>query len=419
MNLRRIFANAIARRVAYVLVALVLAWVGLGDARAEYGYCMNPSATAAACQYKSEAYAGLNVHLQHTASAHQAIGRPTRICLGAGAARSINGTVMYGDPGGTAPPCPAPENVGWGRYRSWAAECPDGEAWDPVTHTCGGCSEKPHLGPGAWSNVQGDKMCRDSCEYEGGVSPGGGVGVCFDVVIDGERYRHCTGWVPTGAQCTVDGPGGYPGTPSEAPPDSDGDGTSDDFDSAPNNPGRGGSGPDGEPTQEDSDCGGVGQPECGALGSGSGNGNTSGGGGDCNTPPSSTGDPILAQIAFQTWATRCAIVATANQGSGTGTGEGEGDQPNWTKGEGPEAPVDDTDYVTQQTRFGLPVSTDLLDQENIFGSASCEHFSIPIWRGVTVSTSDFDGWCTLQAILRGLILIFGAFTAIQILLGKW
>lgn len=316
MNVRRIFASA--------LVAVALAWVGLGDARAQYENCMNPSATAAACQYKSDAYAGLNVHLQATASSHQALGRPTRICLGAGAASSINGTVMYGDPGGTAPPCPAPENVGWGRYRSWAAECPDGEAWDPATNTCGTCAEKPHLGPGAWSNVQGGKMCRDSCEYEGGVSPGGGVGVCFDMVVDGQRYTHCTGWGPTGSQCTVDGPGGFPGTPSEAPPDSDGDGTSDDFDSSPNNPGRGGSGPDGEPTQEDSDCGGVGQPVCGETGSGSGNGNTSGGGGDCNTPPSSTGDPILAQIAFQTWATRCAVEGTANQGSGTGTGTGDG-----------------------------------------------------------------------------------------------
>lgn len=34
MNLGRIFANAIARRVAYVLVAMVLAWLGLSDARA-------------------------------------------------------------------------------------------------------------------------------------------------------------------------------------------------------------------------------------------------------------------------------------------------------------------------------------------------------------------------------------------------
>lgn len=33
--------------------------------------------------------------------------------------------------------------------------------------------------------------------------------------------------------------------------------------------------------------------------------NTSGGGGDCDTPPQSSGDPLLAQIARQAWETRC------------------------------------------------------------------------------------------------------------------
>lgn len=316
MNLRRILANAIARRVAYVLVAVVLAWFGLGDARAE---CTPNGVYGAACEYRGEAYAwamSMGPAAGETGwGCSPSAGPPHEILLTQDGGRFGRYDVLNRcQNGGTG------LNIGWVTWN--VATCPAGATWDPATNTCGTCSDKPHLGPGSWSNVQGDKMCRDSCEYEGGVSPGGGVGVCFDVVIDGERYRHCTDWVPTGAQCTVDGPGGYPGTPSEAPPDSDGDGTSDDFDSAPNNPGRGGSGPDGEPTQEDSDCGGVGQPECGALGSGSGNGNTSGGGGDCNTPPSSTGDPILAQIAFQTWATRCAVEGIANAGPGSGSGDG-------------------------------------------------------------------------------------------------
>lgn len=56
MNLSRIFANAIARRVAYVLVAAALAWLGLGEARAEtysdegtaYSACMGHASAAAA-----------------------------------------------------------------------------------------------------------------------------------------------------------------------------------------------------------------------------------------------------------------------------------------------------------------------------------------------------------------------------------
>lgn len=40
---------------------------------------------------------------------------------------------------------------------------------------------------------------------------------------------------------------------------------------------------------------------------GDGDENSSGGGGDCGSPPVSSGDALLAQIAHQTWATRCAI----------------------------------------------------------------------------------------------------------------
>lgn len=319
MNLRRIFANALARRVAYVLVALVLAWFGLGDARAA---CTPYGTFGAICGYRGEAYAwaqSMGPPAGATnwgcTSAQPSLGPPHKVLLISARETSGEYQVVHLCQGGR-------EGLNLGSVKWEVATCPPGATWDPDTNTCGTCADKPHLGAGAWSNVQGGKMCKDGCEYEGGISPGGGVGVCFDTVIDGQRYTHCTGWGPTGSQCTVDGPGGFPGTPSEAPPDSDGDGTSDDFDSAPNNPGRGGSGPDGEPTQEDGDCGGIGQPECGALGSGSGNGNTSGGGGDCNTPPSSTGDPILAQIAFQTWATRCAVEGNANAGPGSGSGDG-------------------------------------------------------------------------------------------------
>lgn len=54
MNLWRIFANAIVRRVAYVLVAMALAWLGLGEARADdhpdqgsaYAHCLQQAAAA-------------------------------------------------------------------------------------------------------------------------------------------------------------------------------------------------------------------------------------------------------------------------------------------------------------------------------------------------------------------------------------
>lgn len=49
MRFGRIFANAIARRVAYVLAAMALAWVGLGDAKADQLYS-SQSAAMSACQ---------------------------------------------------------------------------------------------------------------------------------------------------------------------------------------------------------------------------------------------------------------------------------------------------------------------------------------------------------------------------------
>lgn len=54
---------------------------------------------------------------------------------------------------------------------------------------------------------------------------------------------------------------------------------------------------------------------------GAGDGTGSFGGGDCNTPPVVTGSPALAAVAYQTWATRCAI-AGAGAGQSTGTLDG-------------------------------------------------------------------------------------------------
>lgn len=60
MNIGRIFANAIVRRLAYVLVALVLAWVGLGDARA--ATYNSQGAAYAGCKAAEAAYS-LNGYL--------------------------------------------------------------------------------------------------------------------------------------------------------------------------------------------------------------------------------------------------------------------------------------------------------------------------------------------------------------------
>ena len=71
--------------------------------------------------------------------------------------------------------------------------------------------------------------------------------------------------------------------------DSDGDGVPNDRDTAPNDPLNGK-----DTTGTESD-------------------NVSSGGGSCSSPPVSAGDGIAAQIAYQTWATRCAVEALKAQ----------------------------------------------------------------------------------------------------------
>lgn len=166
------------------------------------------------------------------------------------------------------------------------------------------------------------------------------------------------------------------------------------------------------------------------------------GGGDCNTPPIVSGDAALGMVATQAWATRCAVEA-GNAASVSGdisncsapfTVEGSnanavklramraqicGDnQPGWTKGDAPPLEGDSSsDGVEGHTRFGLRFSSDSLDTSDMLGGGTCPSFSLTFY-GHTVSTAEFPAWCQALAILRGLILLFSAYTAVRILLGS-
>ena len=78
MNLSRIFANAFARRIAYVVVALVLAWMGIGQARAQAGTCTsdNPvtcsqGAAYSACHVSMDLASARRTQLGYTGNAGQ------------------------------------------------------------------------------------------------------------------------------------------------------------------------------------------------------------------------------------------------------------------------------------------------------------------------------------------------------------
>lgn len=223
----------------------------------------------------------------------------------------------------------------------------------------------------------------------------------------------------------------FPNDPNESA-DTDGDGIGDNADFSPNDPTDGSD----EPGEEDGDDEGD---------------NTASGGGDCKAPPSCKGDGIQCNQLFQQWQIRCSgatvtgdptncssgyscsgdsvqcatvallrktACATAGDGGTGGTpgdanGNGVADVLEGS-GAGDTGDPGESDNVT---RFGIGVDASLLDQENIFGGGSCPAPPSLTIMGKTISGADFPYWCQAMAILRALILIFGAFTAVKILTG--
>lgn len=333
MDLRRIFANAIARRVAYVVVAIALAWFGLGDARAQSGPGQYPS--------QLEARLACELWLPNLSNSR------TRCYLWEYTSGDYTGQPWRYEAQWASNPSLPDAYGGYGifGFPAGVSGCAGGEVFFDDLMLCDlPCDQREALGPGAWSGFTNGFLCKSGCAY------GQGSQLSVSIVVDGVEYTSDTSWVPNGQQCSV------ASQPQPVPTDSDGDGSSDDNDLSPNNPGESG---DGGGQDNSTACGGPSQPACSPDGSneGSGKGNTSGGGGNCQTPPRSSGDAILAQIAFQAWATRCAIEGNANQGGGTGgTPGGDGDgvaqeimdyldgngqqledpQDPWIEGDGPE-----------------------------------------------------------------------------------
>lgn len=192
-----------------------------------------------------------------------------------------------------------------------------------------------------------------------------------------------------------------------------------------------------------------GEPNDGSSGDGEeeGEGTASGGEG-CEVPPVCGGDPIGCATLQQVWRTRCAdngnkitggaecdangnpvfvcsgdevLCKTAETQARAyclaqkADGNGDG-QPDWTEGDGPVAPGNDGEDGTVGTGT-VGVSTDMLDQENIFGSGSCPVFSVTIY-GQTMTSASIPEWCDIVAIMRAVVLLMGAFAAVRILMGE-
>lgn len=148
-------------------------------------------------------------------------------------------------------------------------------------------------------------------------------------------------------------------------------------------------------------------------------------GGTCSAVPICTGDKCDAMeyaSLLQQWKSACALEKLANKsdgGSGNNSSDSNGNGvPDVLEGTGTVTdPGDGTSDVQGAKRFGLGVSTSLLDRENIFGAGSCPQPPSFQFMGATISGDEFPYWCKAMTILRSLILLFGAFTALKILMG--
>lgn len=151
-------------------------------------------------------------------------------------------------------------------------------------------------------------------------------------------------------------------------------------------------------------------------------------GGQCSQAgmPTCTGEKCNAMEyagLLMQWRSACALEKMAGEKPETPGGSKSDANGNGVadvlEGQGTPASTGDVAAdVASAKNWGIGLSTDRLDTSNMFGGGgSCpEPPSITIM-GKTVSAGDMPYFCKVAAILRALILIFGAYTAIRILMG--
>lgn len=125
--LARVFASAIARRFAYVLVAATLAWCGMGKAHAQdYSGCTAAFGHGALCRDQGAAYSEVNRQLQawSNQNASATPGWSRRVCVtvvdNGEFGRSVNG---YVTPYGPSPVCQSNAEISMSRTWPFGNDC--------------------------------------------------------------------------------------------------------------------------------------------------------------------------------------------------------------------------------------------------------------------------------------------------------
>ncbi len=158
------------------------------------------------------------------------------------------------------------------------------------------------------------------------------------------------------------------------------------------------------------------------------NNNISGGHCSQSGMPTCTGEKCNAmeytQLLMQ-WRSACAVEKLASKQDTPGQGGTNGDAngngvADVLEGRGDVTPIGDgAADVASAKKWGIGLSTSNLDTSNMFGGGgTCPEPPAITIMGKTVNAADFPYFCRIAAIFRALILTFGAYTALQILMGR-
>lgn len=308
--------------------------------------------------------------------------------------------------------------------------CSTQASYKPTGGTCGdgpGTDTTPPPPPPAMPKLCGGGSCYDPNTGKGCALDANGNQVCMDVkpgapggcISSGETTLCSGNPPPIPPQDKVpDPPSDIVGSDNYGQQPIDGSGGGGSINNTTiNNYNNGMSGGDGTPNNGGT-AGDSGTPTGGDPAPGSSTGGpptTSSGGGNCGTPPLITGDPAAQQIAYQAWATRCAI---ERQGDGLGKGTVNAKGTLYTPSTETmgqvvanfQASVQDAPIGKAMTGFFTVTST----------GGACPVWTLPSNDWLPEQTFDFYCRAELSDLLDGariIILIVCAFVAFRIAMG--
>lgn len=417
INIARIFANALARRVAVVLVAALLAWLGLGRAHAQTTQQQAYDQTLAQCQASQQQAGNVNCN-----------GAPTPysglvIVISFNGVNAFSGSLNCPNSAGGAGSCGAN-----GFTNNTCDDTDDtrddwlhaDEEGSDYVYCSGNCkyvpfAPTPEYPEGGWSND--GSVCAPSNTNPTPENPDG------DNCPGGDESPtdpgSCDPPLDTDGDGVPDEDDAFPNDPSETT-DSDGDGIGDNADTAPDDPTNGGDTGPGDETDNNASGGGV----CGGA------------------PPYCVGDGILCNTLNQVYHARCAlqeIEGTAQgikegidalvegQGTGNGTDMGETnglladlkgileDLNDWMHGDGQDDPTLEGMQMPEEE-----VVVEESWSSGMGGAAACP---APVAASVTILSVtqeidfSFGPLCDFADYMKPLFLSLGAFLSGYILLG--